>query len=40
MNTLWVGVDKGTVTLLDAGIMPVEAFGDFDSITDEQERRD
>lgn len=37
-HTLWIGVDKGTVTLLDAGIIPVEAFGDFDSIT-EQERR-
>lgn len=37
-HTIWVGVDKGTVTLLDAGIIPDEAFGDFDSIT-EQERR-
>lgn len=24
-HTLWIGVDKGTVTLLDAGIIPVEA---------------
>lgn len=36
-HILWIGVDKGTVTLLDAGIIPDEAFGDFDSIT-EQER--
>jgi thiamine pyrophosphokinase len=36
---LWVGVDKGTVTLLDAGIIPDEAFGDFDSITDRERRK-
>lgn len=35
-HTLWIGVDKGTVTLLDAGIIPVEAFGDFDSITEQE----
>lgn len=35
-DALWVGVDRGAVTLLDAGIVPDEAFGDFDSITDEQ----
>ncbi|MCY8919839.1 thiamine pyrophosphokinase [Bacillus atrophaeus] len=36
---LWVGVDKGTVTLLDSGIIPDEAFGDFDSITDRERRK-
>jgi thiamine pyrophosphokinase len=29
----WVGVDRGTLTLLQAGITPVRAFGDFDSIS-------
>ncbi|RCK10917.1 hypothetical protein DT075_24655 [Bacillus licheniformis] len=37
-DALWVGVDRGAVTLLDAGIVPDEAFGDFDSITDEQKK--
>ncbi len=35
-DTTWVGVDKGTVALLEAGIIPQEAFGDFDSITEEE----
>ncbi len=35
-DTTWVGVDKGTVSLLEAGIIPQEAFGDFDSITEEE----
>lgn len=35
-DTMWVGVDKGTVALLEAGIIPQEAFGDFDSITEEE----
>lgn len=35
-GTQWVGVDKGTVYLLKRGIMPQEAFGDFDSITVEE----
>lgn len=29
----WVGVDRGTLTLLENGITPIQAFGDFDSIT-------
>jgi thiamine pyrophosphokinase len=29
----WVGVDRGVITLLKAGITPIKAFGDFDSIT-------
>ncbi|WP_027408177.1 thiamine diphosphokinase [Anoxybacillus tepidamans] len=32
----WVGVDRGVMTLLEAGIRPVKAFGDFDSISTEQ----
>lgn len=35
-DVCWVGVDRGVLALLDAGIMPKRAFGDFDSI-DEQE---
>ena len=35
-DVCWVGVDHGVLALLDAGIMPKRAFGDFDSI-DEQE---
>jgi thiamine pyrophosphokinase len=33
-EAIWVGVDRGVVTLLKAGIIPVKAFGDFDSITE------
>ncbi|MGC4375596.1 thiamine diphosphokinase [Fictibacillus sp. Mic-4] len=32
-NTVWVGVDRGVWTLLENGITPSCAFGDFDSIT-------
>lgn len=35
-DVCWVGVDRGVLALLHAGIMPKRAFGDFDSI-DEQE---
>ncbi|MEC1260825.1 thiamine diphosphokinase [Bacillus swezeyi] len=37
-NTLWIGVDRGAAALLEAGIVPDEAFGDFDSITEEQKK--
>ncbi|WP_420954272.1 thiamine diphosphokinase [Bacillus haynesii] len=37
-DAIWVGVDRGAVTLLEAGIVPDEAFGDFDSITEEQKK--
>ncbi|RZT22986.1 MULTISPECIES: thiamine diphosphokinase [Fictibacillus] len=30
---LWIGVDRGTFFLLEKGIMPEYAFGDFDSIS-------
>jgi thiamine pyrophosphokinase len=32
-EVIWVGVDRGVITLLKAGITPMKAFGDFDSIT-------
>ncbi|ASA96245.1 thiamine diphosphokinase [Anoxybacillus flavithermus] len=33
-DVCWVGVDRGVLALLDAGIMPKRAFGDFDSIAE------
>ncbi|MFS0656066.1 thiamine diphosphokinase [Bacillus sp. 179-C3.3 HS] len=35
-DVCWVGVDRGTVYLLENGIVPDRAFGDFDSVTDEE----
>ncbi|MFI8574726.1 thiamine diphosphokinase [Rossellomorea aquimaris] len=32
----WVGVDRGVYTLLEQSIEPWVAFGDFDSVTDEE----
>ncbi|HZG71712.1 MAG TPA: thiamine diphosphokinase [Chondromyces sp.] len=32
-DTVWVGVDRGVYYLLERGIAPVVAFGDFDSVT-------
>ena len=32
----WVGVDRGTTALLEAGLQPVRAFGDFDSVPAEE----
>ncbi|UEX89360.1 thiamine diphosphokinase [Staphylococcus ratti] len=37
-NEDWVGVDRGTLNLLQAKIQPVFAVGDFDSVSN-QERR-
>ena len=34
-DILWVGVDRGRF-LLEHGIMPAKAFGDFDSVTEEE----
>lgn len=31
---VWVGVDRGSFTLLEHGIIPITAFGDFDSVTE------
>ncbi len=33
-DVCWVGVDRGTLTLLNHGLRPVRAFGDFDSISE------
>ncbi|WP_053366151.1 thiamine diphosphokinase [Bacillus sp. FJAT-27245] len=35
-QTKWVGVDRGTAVLLENGIKPNAAFGDFDSVTKEE----
>lgn len=32
----WVGIDRGVFYLLNAGIKPAMAFGDFDSVTEEE----
>ncbi|MBB3906210.1 thiamine diphosphokinase [Anoxybacteroides rupiense] len=32
----WIGVDRGVLTLLQAGIRPTKAFGDFDSISKQE----
>lgn len=33
LDGAWVGVDRGTLRLLQAGVTPVFAVGDFDSLT-------
>ncbi|WP_080846489.1 thiamine diphosphokinase [Cytobacillus gottheilii] len=33
---VWIGVDKGVFTLLSQNIRPFRAFGDFDSVSDEE----
>lgn len=35
----WIGADHGTVVLMQHGIVPECAFGDFDSLTDEEWKR-
>lgn len=35
-NVLWIGVDRGALYLLDRGIVPDRAVGDFDSVTKEE----
>ncbi|MBS4207666.1 thiamine diphosphokinase [Bacillus sp. FJAT-50079] len=35
-DILWIGVDRGVIYLLDAGIRPDFAVGDFDSISAEE----
>ena len=35
---LWIGVDRGVFTLIQNGIQPHIAFGDFDSVSQEQLR--
>jgi len=33
---IWIGVDRGTLRLLEQGIVPKIALGDFDSVTKEE----
>ncbi|MGG0718874.1 thiamine diphosphokinase [Robertmurraya massiliosenegalensis] len=35
-DSIWVGVDKGVTILLNNGIQPDYAFGDFDSVTEQE----
>lgn len=35
-DIVWAGVDRGVYTLIEKGINPNIAFGDFDSVTDEE----
>ncbi|KAF0820318.1 MULTISPECIES: thiamine diphosphokinase [unclassified Cytobacillus] len=33
---IWVGVDRGVLTLIQRGIQPQKAFGDFDSVSTDE----
>ncbi|WP_419095357.1 thiamine diphosphokinase [Aeribacillus kexueae] len=33
-KNVWIGVDRGVIHLINSGIIPTYAFGDFDSITE------
>lgn len=35
-NDIWIGVDRGVYTLIKKNITPVIAFGDFDSVTNQE----
>ncbi|WP_243289917.1 thiamine diphosphokinase [Bacillus sp. FJAT-47783] len=35
----WIGVDRGVLYLLESGIIPDFAFGDFDSISEKERQR-
>lgn len=35
-DSMWIGVDKGVAILLNNGIQPDYAFGDFDSVTEQE----
>lgn len=35
-NDIWVGVDRGVYTLINKNITPMIAFGDFDSVSNEE----
>lgn len=37
-EVIWVGVDRGVFDLFESDIQPVCAFGDFDSVTQEQQQ--
>ncbi|MGG0643612.1 thiamine diphosphokinase [Sporosarcina gallistercoris] len=38
-ETQFIGADRGTLQLLDAGIVPSAAVGDFDSVSEEEMKR-
>lgn len=38
-EALYIGIDSGTLVLLEKGIQPAAAVGDFDSVTDEDYRK-
>lgn len=38
-NEDWIGIDYGTIMLVDAGIRPIAAFGDFDSVSEDERLR-
>ncbi|MFS0688142.1 thiamine diphosphokinase [Sporosarcina sp. 179-K 8C2 HS] len=38
-GTIFIGVDRGAIHLLDKGIVPDEAIGDFDSVSEEEFNR-
>jgi thiamine pyrophosphokinase len=35
-QVVWIGADRGVYYLLEEGIIPQQAFGDFDSVTEEE----
>ncbi len=35
-DVIFIGADKGSIYLLEQGIVPDEIVGDFDSLTDEE----
>lgn len=35
-NEDWIGIDYGALMLVEAGIKPIAAFGDFDSLTEDE----
>jgi thiamine pyrophosphokinase len=37
-GTRWIGVDRGLYTLIKSNIIPEMAFGDFDSITEDERK--
>lgn len=38
-DLIWIGVDRGAIRLLEQGIVPRIALGDFDSVTKEEFRK-
>lgn len=35
-QSVWVGVDRGVYYLMESGVLPERAFGDFDSVSEEE----